>query len=430
MDRTDSATGIAAAGAATAAEPRRVYVVAGMHRAGTSVVARALQALGIDLGDRLMSADQRMNARGFFEDIDVVRIDDALLEGLGADWKNLALLADTDWRSPVLATARTDARRLLETRLARSRQYGFKDPRVSRLLPLWQGVLAELGASDAYVIAVRHPLSVIDSLTARDRLDVRRSAWLWLTHLVCALHYTTGRPRVVVDYDRVLAAPRYELARIADRLQLPASALAGNDIAAYTDTFLSTELRHAQHSLELFDAGTLHPLVGDAHVLAQRLARGEPDSAGVDAEVNALFGRVAAFSPLLAYAGTVERAADEVPRLEGELDWAKTSFAKATEFNANLQDTLRQKNDALAIAQGYNDDLRAAIARKGADIDDLRAAMERREAVFDAYNEDLRGAVERKEAELVVAHAKLESIRQRVFGRIALRQIERKRNSA
>ena len=49
---------------------RRVVVVAGMHRAGTSVVARGLMALGLDLGDSLMNADVRMNARGFFEDLD------------------------------------------------------------------------------------------------------------------------------------------------------------------------------------------------------------------------------------------------------------------------------------------------------------------------------------------------------------------------
>jgi O-antigen biosynthesis protein len=419
MGSTETARESVAASGTAKGEPRRIYVVAGMHRAGTSVVARALQALGIDLGDRLMSADQRMNARGFFEDIDVVRIDDALLEDLGADWKNLALLADTDWRSPALAAARTDARRLLESRLARSGQYGFKDPRVSRLLPLWQGLFAELGASDAYVVAVRHPLSVIASLTARDGLDVRRSAWLWLTHLACALHHTAGRPRVVVDYDRLLAAPRQELARIAVGLHLPASALAGKDIPAYTDTFLSTELRHAQHSPEHFDAATLPPLVGEAHALGQRLARAEVDSTAEDAEVSALFGRVAAFSPLLAYSGAVERAADEVPRLEGELDWAKTSFAKATEFNASLKEALRQKDDALATAQVYNDELRATMERKDADF---REALEHK----DAYNEDLRAAVERKEAELVVAHAKLESIGQRVLGRIVLGQMERK----
>ena len=189
------------------APPRRVFVVAGMHRAGTSVVARGLQALGVDLGDRLMSADQRVNARGFFEDNDIVKLDDALLGASGTDWKNLALLDAVDWRGSAFAAARIEARQLLEMRLRRSGQFGFKDPRVPRLIPFWQGVFAELNVTDAYVIAVRHPLSVIDSLTARDALDVQRSSWLWLTHLVCALHYTAGRTRVVVDYDRLLAAP-------------------------------------------------------------------------------------------------------------------------------------------------------------------------------------------------------------------------------
>jgi hypothetical protein len=386
MGSADDAQGVAAAGA-----PRRVYVVAGMHRAGTSVVARGLQALGIDLGDRLMSADVRMNARGFFEDIDVVRIDDAALDTLGGDWKNLALLDDADWRGAALAAARVEAKDLIEQRLARSGQYGFKDPRVPRLLPLWQGVFAELRATDAYVIAVRHPLSVIDSLTARDGLDLRRSGWLWLTHLVCALYYTAGRPRVVVDYDRLLAAPRRELARMSSALGLPAAALAGADIATYTDEFLSAELRHAQHSPDSLDAAAaLPPLVADAHALARRLACDEADAgaAAVVAEASALFRRVAALSPLLAYAGTVERAADEVPRLEGELAWARESLAAATVFNANVK-------EALAIAQTYNEDLLATLRRK--------------------------------EDELVAAHAKLERIGQQMLGRIALRRTERKR---
>jgi len=370
--------------------PRRVFVVAGMHRAGTSVIARGLQALGIDLGDRLMSADQRMNARGFFEDMDVVRQDDALLDAFGADWKNLALLDAVDWRDPELSTARTDARRLLEARLARSGQFGFKDPRVARLLPFWQAVFAEMGVADAYVIAVRHPLSVIDSLTARDGLDVRRSGWLWLTHLVCALHYTAGRPRVVVDYDRLLAAPERELARMAEGLGLPAAALTGEDVTTYTRDFLSAELRHAEHTPEDLAATVVPPLVRDAYALAQRLACDEADAdagaAATNAEVGALFGRLAATSPLLAYAGATERAADEVPRLEGELAWARESLAAASAFNANLQ-------AALTTAQTYNDDLLATLRRK--------------------------------EDELVAAHATLARIGDRVLGRILLRRIGR-----
>ena len=162
-----------------------------------------------------MAANQEINARGFFEDLDIVKLDDALLDALGADWKNLALLDAVDWGKPELAAMQVEAQRLLDARLVPTGRFGFKDPRVSRLLPFWQSAFADVGAADAYVIAVRHPLAVIDSLTARDRLDVRRSGWLWLTHLVCALHYTNGRPRVVVDYDNLLAAPERELERIA-----------------------------------------------------------------------------------------------------------------------------------------------------------------------------------------------------------------------
>ena len=96
----------------------------------------------------LMSADVRMNARGFFEDIDVVKLDDALLDALGADWKSVALLDDVDWGGRVShASARSDARRLLEARLARTGMFGFKDPRVPRLLPFWQRVFAADAAS-------------------------------------------------------------------------------------------------------------------------------------------------------------------------------------------------------------------------------------------------------------------------------------------
>lgn len=374
--------------------PRRVFVVAGMHRAGTSVVARGLQALGIDLGDRLMSADVRMNARGFFEDLDVVGIDDGLLEMLSADWKSIALLAGVDWGADDFAHARTEARQLLAARLARTGQFGFKDPRVPRVLPFWQRAIAEAGADDAYVIAVRHPLSVIDSLTARDGLDVRRSGWLWLTHILCALHYTAGRPRVVVDYDRVVAAPERELARIAQALGLSSTAPAVAGAPSYGE-FVSAALRHAEHAPGDLAGRDVPPLVRDVHALAQQLARDEAgvNAADTTAVVATLFAGLTAFAPLLAYAGSAERAADQVPRLEGELAWARASLAQAS---------------------AYCDDLGATLAARDAAV-----------AAKDAYIADLMATVERKEAELVAAHTRLQRIGADTLGRIVLRKIER-----
>ena len=99
-----------------------------------------------------------------------------------------------------------------------------------------------------------------------------------------------------------------------------------------------------------------------------------------------MYERVTALSPLLAYCGSVERAADEIPRISGELAWASASLATATAYNESLQD-----------------------ARQG-DV---------------TYNESLRAALERKEAELVAAHAILDRLRERAVGRLLLRSIDR-----
>lgn len=79
--------------------PQQLVVVLGMHRSGTSVLARGLQVLGVELGERLLppAAD---NPRGFWEDLDVIGIDERVLAALSRDW-----------RCPSSSTARNGIRR-------------------------------------------------------------------------------------------------------------------------------------------------------------------------------------------------------------------------------------------------------------------------------------------------------------------------------
>ncbi len=373
---------------------RRVYVVAGMHRAGTSVVTRALQALGVNLGERLMSPDQRMNARGFFEDLDLVRIDDALLAACGADWKSVALLDDVDWTAPEFRACADEARALVAARLSADGTFGCKDPRIPRLLPFWQRQFADAAVADHYVIAIRHPLSVIDSLTARDQLDTRRSAWLWLGHLVCAMHYSAGRPRVVVDYDRMLAAPDHELGRMRTALALPLAPDAESSTATFVRDFLSPGLRHAEHDPADLAAGNLPPAVIEAWALAVAMARDDAGTAAIEARFAKLFDGLCRMSPLLAYTGTVELEADDMARLESELAWAKGSLAEAGTYTDSLRSALVERNEGLARAAEYAKDLHAAL--------------------------------QRKDAELASAHRVLELVRQTTLGRMLLRTISKK----
>ncbi len=63
----------------------RAIVVLGMHRSGTSAVARGLQALGVYLGDDFLDA-QPENPTVYWEDRGIVELNERALKTLHLDW--------------------------------------------------------------------------------------------------------------------------------------------------------------------------------------------------------------------------------------------------------------------------------------------------------------------------------------------------------
>ena len=57
--------------------------------------------------------------------------------------------------------------------------------------------------------------------------------------------------------------------------------------------------------------------------------RDRGDGGKANDEIDTLFTALSTMSPLLAYTGSVERSADEIVRLEGELAWARKSLAQS-----------------------------------------------------------------------------------------------------
>src|SRR4030065_2921311 len=96
---------------------KSIVVVLGMHRSGTSAITRALQVLGIDLGERLMLPAAGNNEKGFFEDIDVNAINIEMLGALGQDWHTLSLIPADELLHEKYAGLRLRAIGLLRSRL-------------------------------------------------------------------------------------------------------------------------------------------------------------------------------------------------------------------------------------------------------------------------------------------------------------------------
>jgi len=250
----------------------RAIVVLGMHRGGTSVLAKALQTLGVSVGESFLDPNE-WNPKGYFEHPDIVRLNDTLLGLVGKRWDSLALPPWEEWQQSA-EPYQIEALEILERDFGGTAICGIKDPRTSRLLPFWQSVFRRAKLQDCYIVALRNPISVARSLAARDGFTPEKSYLLWVQHQFAAIRDTENLARTVVDYDALIANPEAELGRIATFLEISVTRAIQRRFADYSETFLSDSLRHSVHNpMEVRDDPRAGELVGNAYDLLRRLAQ-------------------------------------------------------------------------------------------------------------------------------------------------------------
>jgi hypothetical protein len=217
----------------------RPLLVLGMHRSGTSSLAGLAARLGASLGSRLLEANE-FNPRGYGEHQGIVEIHDRFLAGQGLRWD---AARRPRFEGAAAAEARGELRELLLREFADAPLFAAKDPRLCRLLPLWQPVLAELGARPAHVLVLRSPLEIAGSLARRDGLEPARSHLLFLEHMLAAERATRGATRSFVVYDELFSDWRGVAKRVAAECELrwPRDPEAA---ASEIEAFLSGDLRH------------------------------------------------------------------------------------------------------------------------------------------------------------------------------------------
>ncbi|MBA1288777.1 glycosyltransferase [Pseudomonas japonica] len=287
---------------------KKVFVVLGMHRSGTSAITRGLQVLGIALGDRLMPQASGNNEKGFWEDVDINRLNIELLNYLNDDWDCLVPLSRAQLQRPEVDAFRLRAVELIRNKIKFVDVYGMKDPRISRLLPFWQSVFTHLGISVSYIIACRNPMSVVRSLQARDGFPLEKGYQLWLEYSLASLRDTVGEARVVVDYDRLMESPASELNRIAQRLGLEFRE-DGEEYIKYESEFLEAGLRHSRFEFEdIRLESAASPAVVDLFEELLKLAQDEqtPDAEPTKLKIKKLDEEQQRNVPLLRYANNVK----------------------------------------------------------------------------------------------------------------------------
>ena len=260
--------------APTGSSPRqRAVLVLGAGRSGTSVVTRALQAVGVELGDDF-KPPSRKNPSGFFEDKALLRLSKRLRRALGLRPDSLRLLDETVWDSAVVAPFYDAFAATIKNRFGAVPVWGFKYARTMRLLPFWVRLFTQMDIEPGYVMPIRNPLSVARS---RARLDAHRgsqenSDLEWLVNVVPYFHLLRDSRLVVVDYDRLIADPLGQLRRLGEQLDLPVPTHRAA-VDEFASGFVRPGLQHTQFTLEELMADVrINHLLREAYSLLDRLA--------------------------------------------------------------------------------------------------------------------------------------------------------------
>ncbi|MFT4036877.1 MAG: hypothetical protein QM692_01755 [Thermomicrobiales bacterium] len=220
-------------------ETGRPVAIVGMHRSGTSMVAKLLAERGLYLGpEHELMPPAPQNPEGFFEHLAFVQLNDEILNEAGAGW-DCPPPESTNWGGSGFS-GHLEQARTLAAPLAAEGPWGWKDPRTSLTLPFWRAALGPLRT----VLVVRNPLEVITSLHRRNGFSLALSLTLWQIYAERVLADTTPANRIVTHFDAWFVDAAAEAGRIAAALGLPGIP------DAETSTTANVGLRHHRKSID------------------------------------------------------------------------------------------------------------------------------------------------------------------------------------
>lgn len=255
-------------------ESRQAVTILGMHRCGTSLTARVLNLLGLDLGpDEDFLEPQFDNPRGYWEQRPIMEVNDAIFEALGGTWYRPPDMPSGWHRRPEVEELKPRAREIIAAQFGEARAWGWKDPRTSLTLPFWREIVPDA----RYVVCFRRPTDVLASLLRREpNTHTPDSAnRLWLRYSAEALENTNGDERLLLFYEDYFTDRNRQLARLADFVGLSWRDVS-DSLRDEVESVVDADLRHHRTSAaEVAEAADV-PLEARAFFLSLRLAQLPP----------------------------------------------------------------------------------------------------------------------------------------------------------
>lgn len=223
---------------------QKVVCILGMHRSGTSMITRVINLMGVYLGktENMMAADENINAAGFWEHTEIVKIHEEILKELNSSWKSTMPLPDNWWELASIKKYKDKLIGLIKNEFSNVSIWGFKDPRTCILLPLWKEIFKNLDIEPMFVISLRNPIDIANSLIKRDSFSLNYSVRLWYYYMINILEETESFNRIFIEYDEMIENGDLNLIKLMKFLDINVSEENKKDIR----NTLMPNLRHSK----------------------------------------------------------------------------------------------------------------------------------------------------------------------------------------
>ena len=177
---------------------RKIIFIIGAHRSGTSLCAKVLGGCeGYELPSSARSGPD--NPKGFYEPFFVKEYHDKLLSQFGLTWDTF-LPHRIDF--PIIESSGivSELVSLVNNDYPGGGDIILKDPRIVHFLPLWEKVSTMMKLEKHFVVPVRCPSAVAESLAKRNSTSVSRSLLIWASSVIESEKNTRGESRSFVEF--------------------------------------------------------------------------------------------------------------------------------------------------------------------------------------------------------------------------------------
>jgi len=379
-------------------------IITGMHRSGTSFLARALNLLGVNLGgyDSLTTHELKFNndnLRGHWENKKILELAEKILESNNGTWDNI----------PKSMTISKEIGKEIKSCLAElvntpALATGFKDPRILLYFDSWEKYLPK----NFFVLGIfRHPLKVAESLKIRNQFSYEKSLELWKIYNEKLLQILEKHDGFLFDFDWSKKKLLDEIKIVAEKLGLEKNIDLKDWYAEelfHSDKTFKSNYNLPSEIIEIYNK--LKQKSEQNKNLQISIHRKKEELAEI---INSLLSQIRTNSNY--YKQLFGEMPQKMNTLESQLKQATEIENELKENNSKIQSELSSLQSSLKDKESELSSLKSSLSDKESELSSLQSSLKDKESELSS----LKSSLSDKESEITQLQSSLESTQQQIL---------------